>query len=175
MTTYSCKMALTVHCELTKCTFNFMLWNKYSQTSLIWTPKGQNQVSASQRCLHYRGSVCMIFGISRSKRTVRDREVSYYRGVCKERLDCVLYIYTSIQLHIDSPYSSFPIITKSACISFIYMSMKVCLCLGFNEDMILTSLDYISLACTLYFQSVSNYFQWQLFCSLLCYSGTLQT
>ena len=83
----------------------------------------------------------------------------YYRGVCKERLDCVLYIYTSIQLNIFSPYSFFPIITKSACISFIYMSMKVCLCLGFNEDMILTSLDYISLACTVYFQSVWNYFQ----------------
>ena len=59
---------------------------------------------------------------------------------------------------VHTPLSQF-IITKSACISFIYMSMKVCLCLGFNEDMILTSLDYISLACTVYFQSVWNYFQ----------------
>ena len=28
----------------------------YSQPSLIWTPKGQNQVSASLRCLYY-GSI----------------------------------------------------------------------------------------------------------------------
>ena len=42
----------------------------YSQTSLIWTPKGQKQVSASLRCLYY-GSVnyryikCINFFISR--------------------------------------------------------------------------------------------------------------
>ena len=48
----------------------------YSQTSLIRTPKGQNQVSALQRCPYYRGRECMIFGFSGTKRTVRDREVS---------------------------------------------------------------------------------------------------
>ena len=52
-------------------------YRKYSQTSLIRTPKGQNQVSALQRCPHYRSGECMSFGISGTKRTVR-----------KERLDC---------------------------------------------------------------------------------------
>ena len=56
--------------------------NDYSQTSLIRTPKGQNQVSALQRCPYYRGRERMIFGISGTKRTVRNR------GVRKERLDC---------------------------------------------------------------------------------------
>ena len=49
---------------------------KYSQTSLIRTPKGQNQLSALQRCPYYRGRECMIFGISGTKQTVRNREVS---------------------------------------------------------------------------------------------------
>ena len=53
---------------------------KYSQTSLIRTPKGQNQVSALQRCPYYRGRECMVFGISGTKRTVRNREVSVRRG-----------------------------------------------------------------------------------------------
>ena len=57
---------------------------KYSQTSLTRTPKGQNQVSALQRCPYYSGRECMISGISGTKRTVRNR------GVCKERLDCTL-------------------------------------------------------------------------------------
>ena len=48
---------------------------KYSQTSVTRTPKGQNQVSALQRCPYYRGSECMIFGISGTKRTVPNREV----------------------------------------------------------------------------------------------------
>ena len=48
----------------------------YRQTSLIRTPKGQSQVSALQRCPYYRGRECMIFGISETKRTVRNREVS---------------------------------------------------------------------------------------------------
>ena len=51
-------------------------YNSYSQASLIRTPKGQNQVSALQRCPYYRGRECMIFGISGTKRTVRSREVS---------------------------------------------------------------------------------------------------
>ena len=37
---------------------------------------GQNQVSALQRCPYYRDRECMIFGISRTKQTVRNREVS---------------------------------------------------------------------------------------------------
>ena len=49
---------------------------KYSQTSLIRTPKGQNQVCALQRCPYYRGRECMIIGISGTKQTVRNREVS---------------------------------------------------------------------------------------------------
>ena len=60
---------------------------KYSQTSLIRTPKGQNQVSTLQRCPHYRGRECMIFGISGTKQTVIIERCPYYRGVCKERLD----------------------------------------------------------------------------------------
>ena len=52
------------------------LFSVYSQTSLIRTPKGQNKVSALQRCPYYRGRECMIFGISGTKRTVRNREVS---------------------------------------------------------------------------------------------------
>ena len=50
------------------------------QTSLIRTPKGQNQVSALQRCPYYRGRECMVFGISGTKQTVRNREVSVRRG-----------------------------------------------------------------------------------------------
>ena len=47
-----------------------------SQTSLIPTPKGQNQVSALQRCPYHRGTEYMSFGISGTKRTVRNREMS---------------------------------------------------------------------------------------------------
>ena len=45
----------------------------YSQTSLIRTSKGQNQLFALQRCPYYTGRECMIFGISGTKRTVRNR------------------------------------------------------------------------------------------------------
>ena len=62
----------------------------YCQTSLIRTPKGQNQLSTLQRCPNYRGRECMIFGISGIKRTDRIIERwPFYRGVCKERLDCI--------------------------------------------------------------------------------------
>ena len=44
---------------------------KYSQTSLIRTPNGQNQVSTLQRCPYYKGREHMIFGISVHKREVR--------------------------------------------------------------------------------------------------------
>ena len=54
----------------------------YNQTSLIRTPKRQNQVSALQRCPYHRGRECTIFGISQTKRTVCNI------GVHKERLDC---------------------------------------------------------------------------------------
>ena len=43
-------------------------------------PKGQNQVSVLQRRPYYRDRECMIFGISGTKRTVRNREVSVRRG-----------------------------------------------------------------------------------------------
>ena len=49
--------------------------NMYNQTSLIRTPKGQNQVSTLQRCLYFGGRECMIFGFSGTKQTVRDRKV----------------------------------------------------------------------------------------------------
>ena len=52
------------------------LFSVYSQTSLIRTPKGQNHASALQRCPYYRGRKSMIFGISGTKRTVRNIEVS---------------------------------------------------------------------------------------------------
>ena len=48
----------------------------YSQTSLIRDTKGRNQVSALQRCPYYRGRQCMIFGISGTKQTVCNGEVS---------------------------------------------------------------------------------------------------
>ena len=63
---------------------------QYRQTSLIRTPKGQNQVSALQRCPYYRGRECMIFGISGTKRTVCNREVSVLKRCHKERLDCII-------------------------------------------------------------------------------------
>ena len=43
-------------------------------------PKGQNQVSVLQRCPHYRGRECVIFGISGTKRSVRNTEVPVRRG-----------------------------------------------------------------------------------------------
>ena len=48
----------------------------YSQTSLIQTPKGQNQVSALQMCPYYTGREWIVFGISGAKPTVYNREVS---------------------------------------------------------------------------------------------------
>ena len=54
----------------------------YSQTSLIRTSKGQNQLSALQRCPYYRGRECMIFGLSGTKRTVRNR----VNKACKQAL-----------------------------------------------------------------------------------------
>ena len=53
--------------------------SNYSQTSLIRTSKGQNQLFALQRCPCYRGRERMIFGISETKQTVRNREVSVLR------------------------------------------------------------------------------------------------
>ena len=52
----------------------------YSQTSLMETPKRQNQLPALQSCPYHRGRECMIFGISETKRTVRNREVSVRKG-----------------------------------------------------------------------------------------------
>ena len=55
----------------------------YSQTSfMIRTSKGQNQLSALQRRPYYRGTECMIFGISGTKRTVRNR----VNKACKQAL-----------------------------------------------------------------------------------------
>ena len=58
---------------------------KHSQTSLIRTPKGQNQVSALQRCPYYRCRERYHFW------HFEDRtNCPYNRGVRKERLDCML-------------------------------------------------------------------------------------
>ena len=50
------------------------------QAARTRTPKGQNQVSsevsALQRRPYYKGRKCMIFGISGTKRIVRNGEVS---------------------------------------------------------------------------------------------------
>ena len=69
------KMAPTV--KLTLCR------SRYSQTSfMIRTSKGQNQLSALQRRSYYRDRECMIFGISGTKRTVRNR----VNKACKQAL-----------------------------------------------------------------------------------------
>ena len=62
--------------QLDPLTLCFLKYWRSSQTSLIRTPKGQNQVSALQRCPYYRGRERMIFGISGTKRSVRNRDVS---------------------------------------------------------------------------------------------------
>ena len=67
-------------CALCEFAYSVIRQAVYNQTSLIRTPKGQNQVSALQRCPYYRGRECMIFGISGTKRTVR-----------KERLGCNMF------------------------------------------------------------------------------------
>ena len=59
----------------------FSVTNKlYSQTSLIRTPQGQNQLPGLQRCPYYRSREYMIVDISGTKRTVRNTEVSVRRG-----------------------------------------------------------------------------------------------
>ena len=62
---------------------------KYSQTSLIRTPKGQNQVSALQRCPHYRGRNVWFLAFLRPNELSLIEKCPYYRGVRKERLDCI--------------------------------------------------------------------------------------
>ena len=60
----------------------------YSQISLIWTPKGQNQVSALQRYPYYRGrDVWFLAFLGPNELSIIERCL-YYRGVCKERLYC---------------------------------------------------------------------------------------
>ena len=58
---------------------------KYSQTSLIRTPKGQNQVSTLQRCPNYRCRERSHFWHFEDQ-----TNCPYFRGVRKERLDCML-------------------------------------------------------------------------------------
>ena len=71
-----------IHCEIKHNSLReyAVVIFRYSQTSLIRTPKGQNQMPALQRCPYYRGRECVIISISGTKRTVR-----------KERLDCSFY------------------------------------------------------------------------------------
>ena len=58
---------------------NVALVNISLQSNLFnMDTKGTEQVL--QRCLYYRGRECMIFGISGTKQTVRNREVSVKRG-----------------------------------------------------------------------------------------------
>ena len=60
---------------------------KYSQTSLIRTPRGtEPTVRFTEVSVLYEvAEESMIFGISETTRTVR------YRGVHKERLDCTRF------------------------------------------------------------------------------------
>ena len=92
----------------------------YSQTSLIRTPKGQNQLSALQRCPYYRGRECMIFGISGIKRTER---CPYYRGVCKERSDCIftrlVFGESETGLHNFGEFSQSPSSVNWFCVYFM--------------------------------------------------------
>ena len=54
----------------------------------IWTPKGQNQVSALQRCPYYRSrDVWFLAFLGPNELSIIERCL-YYRGVRKERLDC---------------------------------------------------------------------------------------
>ena len=75
-----CQKILGINGLTKKISFKFCIDGifqcKYNQTSLIRTPKGQNQLSPLQRCPYYRGSECMIFDISGTKQTVPNREVS---------------------------------------------------------------------------------------------------
>ena len=62
-----------------------MLFREVQSNLFNRTPKGQNQVSAVQRFPYYRGRECMIFGISGTKRTVRNGDVSLlYRFPLRE-------------------------------------------------------------------------------------------
>ena len=65
-----------LHCEVKK---KYI----YSQTSLIWTPKGQNQLYCplyrSVCIIELAGEICMIFGLSGTKQTVHNREMSVRR------------------------------------------------------------------------------------------------
>ena len=47
---------------------------------MIFGILGPNERSAIERCPYYRGRECSIYGISGTKRTVRNREVSVRRG-----------------------------------------------------------------------------------------------
>ena len=58
-----------------------------AETSLIRTPKGQNQVPALQRCPYIEvGNVSFLAFLGPNKLSVIERCL-YYTGVRKERLD----------------------------------------------------------------------------------------
>ena len=61
----------------------------YSQTLLIRTSKGQNQVSSLQRCPYNRGRECMILAFLGPNELSIIERCPYYRGVRKERLNCI--------------------------------------------------------------------------------------
>ena len=63
----------------------------YGQTSLIRRPKGQNQVSALQRCPYYRVRESMIFAfLGPNELSVKER-CPHHRGVRKERLHWISF------------------------------------------------------------------------------------
>ena len=53
-----------------------MTQSLYSQTSLIRTPKGTEPSVRFTEVSYYIGRECMIFGISGTKRTVGNRDLS---------------------------------------------------------------------------------------------------
>ena len=66
---------------------------QHSQTSSMRTPKGQNQVSALQRCPYYRGryNVCFLALLGPNKLSAIERCL-HYRGVHTERFRLYLDI-----------------------------------------------------------------------------------
>ena len=93
------------HLHYTNCQLKIFIWRLYfsswspkgdlrifliSSLALIWTRKGQNQLSALQRCIEV-GNVWFLPFLGPNKLSVIKR-CPYYRGVCKERLDCIFFL-----------------------------------------------------------------------------------
>ena len=93
----------------------------YSQPSLIWTPKGQNQVSASLRCLYY-GSINY-----RYMYTVYKFFISRMQGhFCMQQVTIIFLTNRShftfkLQLYVAHRWPQLPLLSK---VSFDYRVQK---------------------------------------------------